>query len=254
MIRLKTEEEIKILRAGGRRLAAILAKVSEAVRPGITTGELDDLAYALIRKGGDQPAFLNYRPAGTIISYPASLCVSVNEEIVHGIPNDRKLVEGDIVGLDLGLEHQGFFTDMAVTVPVGKIDKESEKLLRVTKEALMAGIMAVKAGARLGDVGFAIEQTVKPFKFGVIKDLSGHGVGYSPHEEPYIPNFGRPGKGELLKPGMVLALEPMITLKGEKTVLKKDGWTFATADGSRSAHFEHTIAVTDGEPIILTEF
>lgn len=252
---IKTEEEITILRDGGKRLARILAEVATHVRPGISSRELDAIAEGLIRDGGDEPAFKGYKPALHMRPFPASLCVSVNNEIVHGIPaGDVVLKEGDIVSLDLGLKHKGLFTDHAITVPVGKISKKEEELLRVTKEALHVGIQAAQGGNRVGDIGYAIEQFVKKNGgYGIVRDLSGHGVGRAIHEDPYIPNYGKAGKGELLKPGMVVAIEPMLNLGDDETIVARDGYTVKTADGSKSAHFEHTILITEGEPEILTQ-
>ncbi len=250
---IKTAEEIELLREGGKRLATILAKVATHVRPGVSSFELDRIAEELIRDGGDEPAFKGYKPAMHMRPFPASLCVSVNNEIVHGIPSQEVILkEGDIVSLDLGLKHKGLFTDHAITVAVGKISKKDEELLQRTKESLMVGIEAAKGGNRVGDIGFAIQQYVKPFGYGIVKDLSGHGVGRAIHEDPYIPNYGKAGKGELLQPGMVIAIEPMLNIGSEHTVVARDGYTVRTSDGTRSAHFEHTVLITDGEPEILT--
>lgn len=250
---IKTEEEIEILREGGKRLARILAQVATHVRPGISALELDTIAEGLIRDGGDEPAFKHYKPALHMKPFPASLCVSVNSEIVHGIPSANVVLkEGDIVSLDLGLKHKGLFTDHAITVAVGKISKKDQELLYVTKETLLVGIAAARGGNRVGDIGYAIEQFVKPHGYGITRDLSGHGVGRAIHEDPYIPNYGKAGKGELLKPGMVVAIEPMLNLGDDETVVARDGYTVRTVDGSRSAHFEHTILITEGEPEILT--
>ncbi|MEK7152269.1 MAG: type I methionyl aminopeptidase [Patescibacteria group bacterium] len=248
-----TAEEIVLLREGGRRLASVLHEVAQSVRPGITTLELDQIAERLIRQYGDTPSFLHYKPEGARFPYPRSLCVSVNNEVVHGIPGPRVLEEGDIVGLDLGITHKGLVTDMAVTVPVGAIDEATKKLIDVTREALVVGIAAARGGARVGDIGEAIETFVKPHGYGVIEVLGGHGVGHKVHEDPYIPNVGRKGTGPILKPGQVLALEPMLNEGSKEVYLDDDGYTFKTADDKRSAHFEHTILVTSGEPEILTK-
>jgi methionyl aminopeptidase len=249
---IKSPEEIEILREGGKRLASILAKVAERVKPGISTKELDEYAYELIKRGGDEPAFLGYKPEGHPKPYPASLCTSVNNEIVHGIPKASKILkEGDIISIDLGLKHKGMFTDHAVTVPVGKIPKASQQLLNVTKEALTVGIAEAKAGNTVGDIGYAIEKFVAG-RYGIVKELSGHGVGKYIHEDPYIPNYGKKGKGEKLVPGMVVAIEPMLNIGKADIISLADGYTIKTADGSRSAHFEHTILITDKEPEILT--
>lgn len=247
------EKEIKIIKEGARRLSAVLKKVAEKVKPGVRTKELDNLAERLIREGGDEPAFLNYTPDGAKFPYPATLCVSVNDEVVHGIPSDRRILKkGDIVGLDLGLKHKGFFTDMAVTVPVGKIDKEAGNLIKITRESLFEGIAAAQNGGFVGDIGAAIENFVRPYGYGIIKILGGHGVGKRVHEDPYVPNYGEMGTGPKLVPGMVLALEPMLNEGTDKVFLDNDGYTFKTKDGKRSAHFEHTILITEGKAEILT--
>jgi len=249
---IKTPEEIEILREGGHRLASILAKVAEKVKPGVTTKELDEYAHMLIKEGGDEPAFLGYKPEGHPKAYPASLCVSTNNEIVHGIPKTNKILkEGDIASIDLGLKHKGLFTDHAITVPVGNIAKASQELLNFTKEALLVGIAEAKGGNTVGDIGYAIEKFVGS-RYGIVRELSGHGVGKKIHEDPYIPNYGKKGKGQKLIPGMVVAIEPMLNIGGAGIVSMSDGYTIKTADGSRSAHFEHTILITEGDPEILT--
>jgi methionyl aminopeptidase len=256
MISIKTPEEINIMREGGHILAGILAALSEKVRPGTTTLEIDQWTNELCKKANAVPVFLNYRPQGAPRPYPASICVSVNDEIVHGIPNEipKTLVEGDIVSLDMGIRYKKLVVDSAVTIGVGQIDKAALKLLRTTREALYVGITAAKAGVKTGDVGYAIEQFVRPFKFGICEELGGHGVGHAVHEDPFVPNFGKRGQGVVLRPGMTIAIEPMLNEGSKRVVLDADGYTFRTADGSRSAHFEHTIAITEsGEPQILTE-
>jgi methionyl aminopeptidase len=252
MITIKSPEEIAILREGGKRLATIIDQVAARVAPGVLTVDLDDYAAELIKDGGDEGSFYNYRPAGMRLAYPAHLCTSVNEEIVHGIPSKRALKEGDIITLDLGLIHQGLYTDMAITVPVGEISKEAKELLKVTKGALSVGIEAAQALKRVGDIGAAIEAYVKPSGFGIVRELSGHGVGYAVHEDPYIPNYGRAGEGEELRPGMVIAIEPMITLGSANNKTLADQYTIVTKDDSLSAHFEHTVAITDNGPEVLT--
>jgi len=233
---IKTKEEIEILREGGKRLATVLYKIKEIVKPDISTKDLDDYAFKLIKEMGDEPAFLNYRPEGVDFAYPASLCVSVNNEVVHGIPSAKKILrEGDIVSLDLGLKHRGLYTDMALTVPVGKISSASKKLIEVTEEALQVGIDMAQA------------------RYGIVEVLSGHGVGKSIHEDPYVPNFGKANTGAKLVPGMVIAIEPMLNNETKNVILDKDGYTFHTADGKKSAHFEHTILITESEPEILTK-
>ncbi|MEK7169785.1 MAG: type I methionyl aminopeptidase [Patescibacteria group bacterium] len=253
-ITTKTPEEIKILREGGKRLAEILRIVAGEVKAGVSTRVLNDLAERLMAERGDTPSFLGYSPSGAKRPFPAALCVSVNDEVVHGIPNETEkfLKEGDILTLDAGLIHQELFTDSALTVGVGKIDANAKKLIEVTKKALAVGIKAVRAGATTGDIGFAIEAFVKPYGFGIVRELAGHGVGYAVHEEPFVPNFGKKGAGIVLKAGMVIAIEPMLNEGGAGVRLDGDGYTYRTRDGSRSAHFEHTIAVGDNGGEILT--
>ncbi len=255
MINIKTKEEIEILREGGKRHSYILAELGKKALPGVSTNYLENFARKLLKESGDTGAFLNYTPRGAKRPYPAVLNVSVNNEIVHGIPNENPLIlqEGDVVSIDLGVEHQGLITDSAITVGVGKVSDKNNKLIEHCKEALHHGIKAARGGAHVGDIGFAIESFVRPLGYGLSEGLAGHGVGYKVHEDPFVPNEGRKGTGELLKPGMVIAIEPMITLGGDKIVLSRDGYTYKTADGSNAAHFEHTVAITDGEPIILTK-
>ncbi len=254
MITIKTKEDIAILREGGKRHAEILLKLKEMVKPGVSASELNDYAHKLILKNGDTPAFLNYKPNGARRPFPASLCVSINDEIVHGIPNEAEkiLKEGDIVSIDLGLIHKGLITDAAITIPVGVVSSELTKLLNITEQALMAGIKAAKGGKKTGDVGMAIERLGVSGGFGIVEELSGHGVGYSVHEDPYVPNYGQSGTGIVLRPGMVLAIEPIFNIGSRYTMLDKDGWTYKTKDGKQSAHFEHTILITKGDPEILT--
>jgi methionyl aminopeptidase len=255
MITLKTKEDIQILREGGKRHAEILHVLKGMVQPGVTAKQLDDEAHRLIVEGGDTPAFLDYQPQGASRPFPASLCVSVNDEVVHGIPNEHEkiLKEGDIVTLDLGLVHKGLITDAAITVGVGKISKTLEELITVTEKALTAGIKAAKGGKRVGDVGMAIERLALAHKYGVVEELSGHGVGYHVHEDPFVPNYGVAGTGEPLTPGMVIAIEPMFNLGSRHVILDSDGYTYRTKDGKPSAHFEHTVLITKGEPEILTK-
>lgn len=254
MIRIKTKKDISVLREGGKRHARILQILASMVRPDLPALALEERARELIAEEGDRAAFLNYEPAGAKRPYPAALCVSINDEIVHGIPNegDKILREGDIVSLDLGLLHNGMITDAAVTVPVGRVSKEKQRLIEVTREALLSGIRAARAGSRVGDVSNAIERMAAPHGYGVVEELAGHGVGYHVHEDPYVPNFGEAGLGEALKPGMVIAIEPMFNLGTKDIRLDPDGYTYRSADGSASAHFEHTVAITKGEAEILT--
>jgi methionyl aminopeptidase len=257
MIIIKTPEEINIIREGGKHLATVLHKVKEKVAPGVSTKDLDIYAEELIRAMGDTPAFLNYRPDGASIPFPAALCISVNDEVVHGIPSKKRILkEGDIVSLDLGVKHKGLFTDMALTVPVGTVKKEEEILMQVTEQSLQAGINAARAGNTVGDIGYAIESFIrsnKNIKYGIVEVLSGHGVGRKIHEDPYIPNFGKKGTGAKLVAGMVIALEPMVNLGTKNVTIDNDGYTIRTADGKRSAHFEHTILITEDEPEVLTK-
>ena len=255
MIIIKTPQEIEILREGGKHLATVLYAVKEMIKPGISTKDLDIYAEKLIREMGDTPAFLNYRPSGAITPFPATLCVSVNDEVVHGIPKkNRILKEGDIVSLDLGIKHKGLFTDMALTAPVGNVDEKNLKLLKITEQALQVGIDAALSGNTVGDIGYAIENFVHAKgRYGIVEVLSGHGVGRAIHEDPYIPNFGKKGTGAKLVPGMVIALEPMINLGTKNVTIDDDEWTFRTADRKPSAHFEHTILITENEAEILTK-
>ncbi len=250
---IKTESEIERLRRGGPILARILSTVAATVRPGITTQTLELLTRELMEREGVKPAFLGYQPEGADRPYPAALIVSVNDEVVHGIPSERVLKDGDIVALDSGINFEGVFLDHAVTVPVGKITAKDKELLSVTEAALYVGIEAIRMpGGTVGDIGYAIQNAI-PKKFGIVRTLSGHGVGRAIHEDPYVPNYGKKGKGEKLKPGMVIAIEPMITRGSEEVVLLDDGYTLVTDDHSRSAHFEHTVLVTETGAEILTK-
>ncbi|MBI5134323.1 MAG: type I methionyl aminopeptidase [Candidatus Taylorbacteria bacterium] len=253
-VKLKTPEHIAVLREGGKRHAFILSEVSKAVRPGVSTKDLDDMTARLIAEGGDKAAFLGYRPRGAKRPYPASICISVNDAVVHGIPNEDPVIlkEGDTVTLDLGLVHKGLITDAAVTVPVGKIDKAAQTLLQATREALAKGIQAVKPGHTTGHIGEAVEAHVRSFGLTIVDELAGHGVGYKVHEDPFVPNYGRAGEGEPLVPGMVIAIEPIVNEGSAKVVLDKDGYTYRTRDGKRSAHFEHTVVVTERGCEVLT--
>lgn len=251
--RLKGPQEIEILRAGGRRLAQIVAALADVVRPGMKTAQFETLAREQIATAGGRPAFLNYQPAGAKRPFPAALCLSVNDEVVHGIPGERVLAEGDIVTFDLGLEYQGMFTDMAVTVPVGPVSVEATKLIKVTTEALARGITAARVGQTLGDIGFAIESFVRPQGFDLVSEFGGHGVGFRVHEEPEVSNCGAPGRGKKLIAGLVIAIEPMVTIGRPEISVTEDGYTVKTRDGQLAAHFEHTIAIMDDGPEILTQ-
>lgn len=253
MITIKTQEEIKTLREGGRRLALILGELAAQAKAGVSGAELDTMAREMAEKTGDKSAFLGYKPYGARKPYPASICLSVNSEVVHGIPTaDKILKDGDIVSIDMGLVHKGLITDSAVSVIVGAGDAAAEKIVDVTRKALQKGIEAVRAGNTVGDIGYAIEQYVKPFGYGHAEGLAGHGVGYKVHEDPYVPNTGQKGTGEKLVAGMVIAIEPMLNEGTGKIIFDKDGYTVRTKDGKRSVHFEHTVAVTENGCVVLT--
>jgi len=245
-ITIKSEREIAIMRKAGKIVARVLAILAREVRPGLKTKELDVIAEREIRKLGGIPSFKGYR------GYPASLCVSVNDEIVHGIPGDRVLVEGDIISLDLGAIYEGYQGDSAITVGVGNISLQARALIEATQGALKAGIDQARNKNRLGDISAAVQQYAESRGFSVVREYTGHGIGRQMHEEPLIPNFGIPGTGPVLKKGMTLAIEPMLNVGDWRTRICDNKWTVCTLDGSLSAHFEHTVAITDGEPEILT--
>ena len=248
MIIIHSEEELSSIRVSSRILSEVFAGLVKIISPGISTMRLDAEAEEMIRERGGEPAFKGYR------GFPASLCASVNEEVVHGIPGPRVLEEGDIISLDVGVKHDGYFSDAAVTLGVGKISSGLQKLLRVTREALFEGIEKVRAGNRLSDISHAVQSRVERDGYSIVRDFVGHGIGSSLHEEPQIPNFGEPCRGPRLKPGMVLAIEPMVNMGTYNVCIKKDRWTAVTSDGQPSAHFEHTVAVTDADPEILTSW
>ncbi|MBI3978979.1 MAG: type I methionyl aminopeptidase [Chloroflexi bacterium] len=243
---LKSRQEIALMRDAGRLLAEVCGLLVAKVRPGITTEDLDRHVERLIRERGAIPSFKGYR------GYPASVCVSVNEQVVHGIPGKRILREGDIVGLDLGLIHRAYQADMAVTVGVGQIAPEAQRLIDATAGALQAGIDAAREGNHVGDIGAAIQQHAEAHGYSVVREYVGHGIGRQMHEDPQVPNYGRPGQGPKLRRGIVLALEPMVNMGDWRTRVEPDQWTVVTLDGSLSAHFEHTIALTDDGTQILT--
>lgn len=251
---ITNEQEKRDLIEGGKRLGEILRALRDKAAPGITAEELDDMAERLIRAGGDIPSFLGYTPEGADRPYPASLCVSINDEVVHGIPNEsvKTLKEGDIIGLDLGLTHNGVIVDAALTVPVGAVDEKTKKLLAATEAALAAGIKEARPGNHVGDIAHAIQKVIESAGFTVVKELGGHGVGELVHEEPFVPNFGAKGTGEELSEGMVLALEPIANAGKASVRLAPDGYTFRTRDGSKSAHFEHTILIEKQGARIIT--
>ena len=254
MIRLKSQEDIAKLRESGRILAEARKAVLDTIDPGMTTLEIDERAGKEIQKRGGKSWFKGYRPSGAPSAYPAYTCISINEEIVHGFPSkDRVLKQGDIVSLDMGVAFEGLLTDSAVTVGIGPIDKESQNIINTTREALYIGIEAAQIGNTTGDIGAAIESFVRPYGYGIFRELVGHGVGYEPHEEPFVPNFGKQGKGIVLEEGLVSASEPMLSLGRRHIKSAPNGHTYVTEDGSRSTHFEHTVALTKDGPLILTE-
>jgi methionyl aminopeptidase len=240
------EDPIEGVRAAAQIVARVLREMGRAVRPGITTAELDRLAETIIRDCGARPAFKGYR------GFPASICPSVNEEVVHGIPGKRALKEGDIIGVDVGAELHGWYGDAARTFAVGAVSEDASRLMRVTEEALNLGLQQARAGNRVGDISNAVQVHVEQNGFSVVRDLVGHGIGREMHEEPAIPNFGPPGKGPRLVVGQMLAIEPMVNIGGAAVVTRPDGWTVATKDGRWSAHFEHTVAVGPDGPEILS--
>jgi methionyl aminopeptidase len=243
---IKSDDEIAIIREAGRVVAQVLEILKEEIRPGLVTKELDAIVRREFAARGVTPTFLDYH------GYPATVCVSVNDQIVHGIPGERVLQEGDIVSIDLGATHRGFVGDAAITVGVGRISAKAECLVRVTEEALWEGIAAAHAGAPLGAISFAIQRHAESAGFSVVREYVGHGVGREMHEEPQVPNYGPPDQGPILRKGMVLALEPMVNVGDWRTRRDSDNWTVSTLDGSLSAHFEHTIAITGGEAQVLT--
>jgi len=248
MIQLKSAREIDVMAEGGRILSATLETVRGHVRPGISTAELDAIAEEFIRSHeGAVPAFKG------LYGFPATLCTSVNNEIVHGIPSrSRVLREGDIISVDVGVKYKGYYTDMAATVPVGAVDAKTAKLLEVTKHSLDVGIAAAQPGNHIGDIGAAVQKVVEAAGFSVVRTLVGHGIGVEPHEEPQVPNHGKPKRGQTLVPGLCIAIEPMVNVGSAGTRTLGDKWTVVTQDGSRSAHFEHTVAITAHGPRVLT--
>jgi methionyl aminopeptidase len=248
VIQLKSGREIDLMAQGGRILGQTLQTLRDSVRPGLSTAELDMLAESFIRShDGATPAFKG------LYGFPGSICASINDEIVHGIPSKKRLLrEGDIISLDVGVGYKGFFTDSAITVAVGPVDSTTEKLLTVTSRALEAGIAAAILGNHIGDIGAAVQGVVEAAGFSVVRDLVGHGIGVEFHEEPQVPNYGKPKRREKLVPGLTVAIEPMVNAGGPATRTLQDRWTIVTADGSRSAHFEHTVAITEEGPRVLT--
>lgn len=247
MIILKSPQEIERMKVPCKIVAEVLELLKESVRPGVTTLALNELADNEARKRGAKPAFKGYS------GYPFSLCCSMNDQVVHGMPGSRPLQSGDILSLDFGVLYDGFYGDAALTLPVGEISSSVERLLKVTEESLYAAIDAAQPGSRLSDISHAVQSYVEPRGFSVVRDFVGHGIGTQLHESPQVPNYGPPGKGVRLKPGMVLAIEPMINEKGSAVRVLEDGWTAVTCDGGLSAHFEHTVAITGHGPEILTK-
>jgi methionyl aminopeptidase len=247
MIIRKSKNEIEKMHIAGQIVARVLKRLSEIVQPGITTRDLDAEAERLIRAAGAMPTFKGYH------GYPASICASINDEVVHGIPSSRKLREGDIIGVDCGATYRGYVGDAAVTLAVGKISGELQKLMEVTRESLFQAIAKCRVGNRLGDVCHAVEAHVVPLGYSVVRNFCGHGIGRAMHEDPQVPNYGKPGTGPVLREGWVIAIEPMVNIGRHDVKVLSDGWTVITLDGRPSAHFEHTVAITADGPQILTE-
>jgi methionyl aminopeptidase len=247
MVYLRDRSEIEMIRSAAQLVGRALGMLGRHVRPGITTGELDRLAEEFIRDHGGRPAFKGYR------GFPASICPSVNDEVVHAIPGPYALKEGDIIGIDVGVEQNGYYGDAARTFGVGEIDEASARLLQITQRALMEGIARARAGNRVGDISHAVQSEAERHGFSVVRALVGHGIGREMHEEPQVPNYGPPARGPRLMAGQVLAIEPMVNIGGPEVVMRPDGWTVVTKDGTRSAHFEHTVAVGADGPEILSD-
>lgn len=250
-IPIKTRHEIKTMREAGRHVAEVLLELRDAARPGVSTAELDEQARRAIKRRGVTSSFLGYAPYG-LPPYPAVLCVSVNEEVVHGIPGPRELKPGDVLSLDFGLSVDGYHGDSALTIPIGTVSADVQRLIDVTRDSLDRAIAQMVPGRRLSDVGHAVQERVESDGFSVVRSFVGHGIGREMHEPPQIPNFGPGGRGPRLKPGMVFAIEPMVTAGGPEVRMLDDRWTAVTADGSLAAHFEHTILITDEGPEVLT--
>ncbi|MCF2527612.1 type I methionyl aminopeptidase [Yinghuangia soli] len=253
MVSLKSAAELDLMRAAGRVVAETLAAVAAAARPGVTLAELDALAAAHIRAAGAEPSFLGYRPHASLPPFPGVLCLSVDEVVVHGIPDGRVLRGGDLLSVDCGAIVRGYHGDAAVTVEVGAVDAAGRRLAEATREALDAAVAVMVPGARLGDVAYAVQEVARSYGYGILADHGGHGIGTAMHEDPHVPNTGRPGRGYRLREGLVLAIEPMFLEGGRDDYrVLPDRWTIATADGTRAAHFEHTVAVTADGPLVLT--
>ena len=251
MISLKSPREIEIMRRANVIVAEVLQELKRRVGPGVTTLDLDAVAEEMTLKRNAIPAFKGYNVAGRV--YPRCLCASINNEIVHGIPSNRALREGDIVGLDYGVIYEGFYGDSALTVGVGKVSEEAQRLMDVTEQSLYTGIEQLREGKRLGDLGAAVKKVAEGAGFSVVRAFVGHGIGKKLHEEPPVPNYGEPERGLRLKEGMVLAIEPMVNVGGYEVEIKEDGWTAVTKDGSLAAHFEHSVAITKDGPFVLSQ-
>ncbi len=251
MIMLKSPAEIEIMRHANLIVAEVLAELKQRVRPGVSTAELDQVAEEITQARGAQPAFKGYNVGGRV--FPRTVCISINDEVVHGIPSEQRVLrDGDIVGLDFGVNYEGYYGDSAVTVAVGHVDPEAERLMRVTEEALWAGINEARAGRRVGDLSAAIQTHVEEHGFSIVREFVGHGIGKRLHEEPQVPNFGMRDRGLRFREGMVIAIEPMVNAGGPEVWIKEDGWTAVTRDGRRSAHFEHSVAITENGPYVLS--
>lgn len=248
MIKIKTLEELELMHQSAQLVSKTLGEIAKIIKPGVTTQQINDLGDEFIRDHGAYPAFLG------MYDFPKSLCISPNEQVVHGIPNDKPLEEGDIVSVDCGVYMNDFYGDHAYTFGVGEISPEAEKLLRITKESLYEGIRAFRSGNRVGDIGFAVQQYCEKEGYGVVRELVGHGLGRKMHEEPQVPNYGRRGMGKKFKDGMALAIEPMINMGTHRVKFHKDGWTVTTRDNQYSAHYEHDVALIDGKPRLLSTF
>lgn len=248
MIQLKTIEELRLMKQSAQLVSKTLGMLAKEIKPGITTLYLDKLAYDYIKDHGGEPAFLG------MYDFPNSLCISPNEQVVHGIPNDKPIKEGDILSVDCGVYMNGYYGDHAYTFEVGEVGEKSKKLLKITKESLYKGIEQCSAGKRIGDIGYAIQEYCEKHGYGVVRELVGHGLGKTMHEDPQVPNYGRRGSGKVIKDGLVLAIEPMINMGTEKVDFHSDGWTVTTRDNKNSAHFEHDVAVIDGKPVLLSTF
>ncbi|MBX2801403.1 MAG: type I methionyl aminopeptidase [Myxococcales bacterium] len=251
MANVKDPWELALMRQSGRRLAEVVALLREAIRPGVTTAELDEIAEREITARGGRPSFKGYT-AGGDVPFPATICASPNEQVVHGFPNDAALTDGDIISIDVGLIYGGFHADCAFTAAIGDVAQDVQRLLDETERSLYEGIAQARPGNRIGDIGHAIQSYIEPQGYGIVREFVGHGIGKRLHEAPSVPNYGTPNRGRLLQEGLCIAIEPMITLGNHETDMLDDGWTVVTSDGSLAAHFEHTVAVTPKGPEILT--